>query len=348
MKFDERVCWSDLQLGDGIVGQAAVALEPVLVENTASDPRYIESMPGIQSEVAVPLLLKGKLVGILDLESVSAARFGADDVSTLTLLAPQVAAAIENARLHEETVAKERRLAADLIAARALQNHLLPAAPERVSGLEVAARNAPASMVSGDFYDFYQRNGWFGFVNADVSGKGAAAAIYAALASGVFRTFAGPGRSPAETLACVNQSLADRQIEGQFVAATFGVWNAERGLLEMAGAGMPYPCVIRGGRPEAAEMPGLPLGLFRDATYETKRFALCPGDIVLSVSDGFSEGGGPSGDAHGEQRILDFVADRCGMPAKQIVDEMFDTLRASNGDGGQWDDETAIVMKVAA
>ena len=346
VKFDESVRWSDLRIGDGLVGQAAATREPVLVKNTANDPRYIEFMAEIQSEVAVPLLLKGKLVGVLDLESVSEARFGKDDLATLTLLAPQCAAAIENARLHEETARNEARMAADLVAARALQYHLLPSAPMSVEGLEVAARNAPAAVVSGDLFDFYREAGWFGILNADVSGKGAAAAIYAALASGLFRSFAEPNRSPGATLASVNQALLDRKIEAKFVAASFASWRANDRVLEIASAGMPFPFVIRDGKARQVAIEGIPLGMFRNTTYDSTTLKLRSGDVVLCVSDGFGETVNSRGDSYAERRILEILHAHWERPALEILDELFQDVAAFDAEAEPSDDRTAIVMRV--
>lgn len=346
VKFDECVRWSDLRIGDGLVGQAAATREPVLVKNTANDPRYIEFMPEIQSEVAVPLLLKGKLVGVLDLESVSEARFGKDDLATLTLLAPQCAAAIENARLHEETARNEARMAADLVAARALQYHLLPSAPMSVEGLEVAARNAPAAVVSGDLFDFYREAGWFGILNADVSGKGAAAAIYAALASGLFRSFAEPNRPPAATLASVNQALLDRKIEAKFVAASFASWRASDRVLEIASAGMPFPFVIRDGKARQIAVEGIPLGMFQNTTYDSTTLKLRSGDVVLCVSDGFGETVNSRGDSYAERRILEILQAHWERPALEILDELFQDVAAFDAEAEPSDDRTAIVMRV--
>ena len=149
-----------MPLGKGITGAAAESREVVRVHDTAKDPRYIASHPDIRSEVAVPLIVQDRVVGVMDLESDRVGYFTDDHVRTLTLLAPQVASSVENARLYQELAQRERRMEEDLKAARELQRVLLPDAEPEIEGLEAAVRLRPAREISGDIYDiFEQRDG---------------------------------------------------------------------------------------------------------------------------------------------------------------------------------------------
>lgn len=346
VKFEEQVRWRDIEIGQGLVGAAAAATEPILVDDTAQDPRYIASTPGIRSEVTVPLVLKNQMIGILDLQSVRTAGFSKDHLSTLNLLAPQVAAAIENARLFEEKARNEARLERDLIAARALQSHLLPGGNLRGSQIEIAARNEPVSVVSGDFYDFYRGDGTMSVLNGDVSGKGAAAALYAALASGLFRTSAASGAGPAKLFGQVNRSLYDRRIEGRFLAAHFMTWHVRQRKLVLAGSGLPYPFVCRQGEIEAVRLEGLPLGLFPSIEYDETALHLEPGDFAVTVSDGFSESLDENGDPYGEQRLYSALTRLRHSSANEILQGIFDDVRQFCDGCTQTDDRTAVVLRV--
>lgn len=346
VKFQEQVRWRDIPVGDGLVGAAAASGQPLLVPDTSKDARYIESLEGIRSEVAVPLMLKGEVTGVLDLESVTPAGFSKDDLDTLMLLAPQVAATIENARLYEEKARNEARLAGDLAAARALQGHLLPDGHLCAGGLEIAARNDPAAVVSGDFYDFYQRDGMIGILNGDVSGKGAAAALYAALASGLLRSAARSDLSPGETLRRANEALLDREVGTTFLAAMYAKWSSGERVLELSGAGLPFPYVYRQGHLARVELAGIPLGLFRDAEYEDVRLALQPGDLVVSVSDGFTESFDEDGEAYGEQRLQLILDANRDETAATILDRVFADVGLFSAGAAQPDDRTAVVLRV--
>ncbi len=346
VKFQEQVRWRDIPVGDGLVGTAAATERPVLAPDTSQDPRYIESLADIRSEVAVPLVLKGAVTGVLDLESVTPAGFSKDDLDTLMLLAPQVAATIENARLYEEKARNESRLADDLAAARALQGHLLPAGLLSSEGLDIAARNEPAAVVSGDFYDFYQHDGAIGILNGDVSGKGAAAALYAALASGLLRSAAHANLSPAETLRSTNEALLDRKVGTTFLAAMYAKWHPGERALVLSGAGLPYPYVYRRGQLTRVELSGIPLGLFRDARYEDVRLVLQPGDLVVSVSDGFTESFDANDEAYGEQRLRQILDANREESAETILERVFADVGLFSAGAPQADDRTAIVVRV--
>ncbi len=129
---------------------------------------------------------------------------------TLALLAPQIASSVENARLYEELAQRERRMEEDLQAARELQRVLLPDAEPEIEGLEAAVRLRPAREICGDIYDFFEhRDGQTVIAFGDVSGKGAAAALYGGLVSGLLRTLA-PRRRASGRAAEGAQRSADR------------------------------------------------------------------------------------------------------------------------------------------
>ncbi len=346
VKFEERVKWRDIAIGEGLVGEAARSRKPVLVRETSQDARYIASIPGIRSEVAIPLLLKNELIGVLDLESVRPSGFSTEDVRTLSLLAPQIAAAIENARLYEDKALSEARLESDLIAARALQSHMLPEGKHRAPGLEIVARNEPASVVSGDFYDFYDRDQSVQILNGDVSGKGAAAALYAALASGLIRTAVALGLAPSKTLGHINNSLVDRKIEARYLAALLADWNGPQRRLTLSGAGMPFPYVSRNGRLDRIRLEGVPLGLFRGIAYEDVKLDLGPGDFAVTHSDGFSDSLNADGERYGEDRLLQVLAAHRFEPAQTILDRIFEDVGRFSEGCAPSDDRTAVVMRV--
>ena len=335
----KRVRWTDVEIGVGLVGATAESRAPVLVTDTTRDPRYVECMPGINSEVAIPLLLKNQLIGVLDLESTKPAHFSDEDLHMLMLLAPQIAAAVENARLYED-------LERDLVAARSVQRHMLPEGRRQAPGVDIAARNVPAAMVSGDFYDFYDLDGSTGILIGDVSGKGAAAALYAGMANGLARSAAQLRLSPGKTLSQVNQWLLDRRIEARYLAALLAVWNPDERRLTMAAAGMPFPYLFRGGSLGAVRLSGVPLGLIREARYEDVTLDLSPGDLIVSTSDGFGESFNSEGKEYGEGRVEAVLRDNLDALPLAILDRLFEDVEQFTAGCPQSDDRTAVVMRV--
>src|SRR5438067_5169280 len=243
LRFQENIhLKNDIPIGKGIVGAAAEQKKAVLIRDVKKDTRYIETNPETRSELAVPLIYKDKVIGVLDLEHTKKGFFTDDHQRTITTLAAQIAIAIENARLYEEIEKQERRLERDLALARELQSRLLPQTNPRLAHLDVAAKFVPARTIGGDLYDFIPYSmSRLGIVIGDVSGKGAPAAIYAALVSGIIRSHAPIEPAPGEMLSAVNLSLAERRIEAQFVAIIYALWDDQQRTLTVSNSGLPRP-----------------------------------------------------------------------------------------------------------
>ena len=155
VQYGEKVEVPRVKLGEGLVGYAALHREPVLVADVSQDPRYIRVVPDVRSELAIPLLIKDRCIGVVDLESPELDAFSKRDVEILTLLASQAAVAIENARLYEEVRANQERLEKEVRFAQRVQVALLPAGPpKRLKGVELAASFASARELGGDFHDY--------------------------------------------------------------------------------------------------------------------------------------------------------------------------------------------------
>src|SRR5579871_3687598 len=152
-RYDQRVAIDNIPLGKGITGAAAVSREIVRATDTAADPRYIASHSDMRSEIAVPLIVQDRVVGVMDLEAERVGYFTEDHSRLLALLAPQIASSVENARLYQELAKREQSLDHDLKAARNLQSVLLLREAPKIKGLEIAIRLKPAREITGDVYD---------------------------------------------------------------------------------------------------------------------------------------------------------------------------------------------------
>ena len=241
-RYDQRVDLNNIPVGKGITGAAAESREIVRVRDTASDPRYIASHPDIRSEIAVPLMVQDRVVGVMDLESERMGYFTEEHSRLLALLAPQIASSVENARLYEELAQREQRMDQDLKAARNVQSVLLLRDAPPIEGLEIAIRSRPAREITGDVYDVFEHGTDYAvFAFGDVSGKGAAAALYGAMVSGLLRTLAHRRRSPAELLKLLNNVLRERAVEARYVTLMVLVWERDRHRFVMANAGAEPP-----------------------------------------------------------------------------------------------------------
>ena len=168
-----------VKLGEGLVGYAALHKEVVLVPDVTKDPRYINAVPSVRSELVIPLMLKDRCIGVFDLESPERDAFNRKHVKLLTLLASEAAVAIENARLYESIRASEARFEKELRFAQRVQMALLPQElPKRLRGVDVAWHFDPARELGGDLCDFLSPEANTLVVTlGDVSGKGVPGAL---------------------------------------------------------------------------------------------------------------------------------------------------------------------------
>jgi len=346
-RFDRTRASDSLPLGQGITGAAAQSRQPVLAPDTSADPRYVEWHPGIRSEVAVPLIVKDRVIGVMNLESRRLGYFNEDHVRMLSLIAPSIAISIENARLYEELAQREREIQQDLQAAHNLQSVLLPQSPPPVQGLEVGIRMKPARLVSGDVYDFFDYDDESMMIAfGDSSGKGAAAALYGALFTGMLRGAAPRRRSPAQLLRSLNDTLMERQVPARYVSLLLLLWRAKRREFVMANAGSTTPLVCRGGQILQPHAAGVPVGLLEDVDYDETHFEAQPGDVVVLVSDGVQDQANPSGEEYGRRRLRRFLEARCDMTAQEIADGMIEDIEQFRESHPVHDDQTVIVLKV--
>jgi len=347
LRFNENVhVKHEIPLGHGLVGQTALTRQAILVPDVSKDPRYIQGNPETRSELTVPLIYKDKVIGVLDLEHTRRGFFTDDHRRTIVTLAAQVAIALENARLYEEIARQERRLERDLALARELQTRLLPQTLPKMQHLELAARFSPARAIGGDLYDFIPYSlSRLGIVIGDVSGKGAPAAIYAALVSGILRSHAPIEPGPAEMLSAVNLSLAERRIEAQFVSLIYALWDDDHRTLLVSNSGLPRPVLVRNGKIQVVEATGLPLGLFDDATYDEFHFQLNPGDMFVFFSDGILDARNRSGQLFGRGRVEKIIAECSAQSADCVVDSLFKAAAEHSAGVETFDDQTVLAIR---
>ncbi|MDX2150762.1 MAG: SpoIIE family protein phosphatase [Bryobacteraceae bacterium] len=348
-RYDQRVELDNLPVGVGIVGAAAAERRAIRVPDTHADDRYVDAHPGIRSEVAVPLIAKDRVVGVMDLESERLGYFTEDHERLLTLLAPQTAIAIENARLYEQLAERERSMEADLKAARRLQGVLLPRQAPEIPGLEVGLYGRPAREISGDLYDFFEHGDEQVIAFGDSSGKGAAAALYGALVSGFLRTLASRKRQPSMLIRTLNEALLERRVDAQYVTLLVLLWQVKTRTLTMANAGSIPPIVCRDGHILHPHVAGVPLGLLDDVEYEEVTFQAEHGDTIVLYSDGVQDQLGTDGgdEEYGRHRLPQLLKSLCSKSAQGIAQAIIADLDAFRGERSIADDQTLIVMKVS-
>ena len=336
----------------GITGYAAGERKPFRVDDVRTDPRYVEfpNSERVRSELVIPLLLQGRLVGVLDLESTKLSAFSSEHERMLAILGSYIAIALENSRLYAASRENEQRLLSDLDTARDIQRQLLPQTVREISGIDLAARYMPARELAGDFYDFLSYGDErLAIAVGDVSGKGTAAALYASMAVGILREHTADHKlTSAEMLSTMNGRLCASNISPGFVALLFAQYDAGARQLTISNAGIPRPILVREGLVSELKIVGMPLGFFADAEYDTLQFAMQPHDLLLFASDGILESMNARDEEFGFGRLAELLRNvRSETPSKDICAAV---VRATDKFSGRpeepHDDRTLVVMRI--
>jgi sigma-B regulation protein RsbU (phosphoserine phosphatase) len=356
ISYGEAMSVPTVRFGEGIVGYAALHKEPVLVPDVSQDPRYINAVKDVRSELAIPLLLKDRCLGVLDLESPELDAFSKKHVELLTLLASQAAVAIENARLYEAIRDNEIRLEKEIRFAQRVQRALLPQElPKKLKGVDVGWHFDAARELGGDVYDFLSTEPNTLVVSVgDVSGKGVPAALYGSFVGEVvrgrtFRRRFMPERgTPGMVLTSLNRILHERGLEEYYCTLCYAVFDLKKRVATFANSGLPYPLHVSTAGVQRVELPGVPLGSFPSSTYDEHTVDLKPGDVFVFYSDGISETFNAAGEEFGSDRVGETVLQNLDKSAKEIVDAIFGTMQAFRAEAEQTDDQTVVVVKITA
>jgi len=330
-----------LKLGKGMVGWVAATRQMRYAPDVRLDPYYIPCEPSIRSEVAIPLLVEGELVGVFAASHPELDAFPPAQIRLLQGLCVHVAVAVQNARRFREERQQRERMSREAQEARLIQQSLFPKSSPYAPGFAISGLSIPAGEVGGDWYDFIPfGDGCWGLVLADVAGKGMAAALLMSATRGILRSLAETCASPAEILTRLNRLLAGDFPAGRFVTMLYGVLNPAERTLTFASAGhLPPALVNHDGASFLDSERGMPLGLALNSFSET-RIALPPNSRLVFYSDGITEALGPGGEEYGPDRLKAHL-----LNPRASADSLLADVRSFANGAGLHDDATVIFVK---
>ena len=264
-------------------------------------------------------------------------------------LAIKISQAVEKGHLAEPT-GRGQRMDQELANAGKIQSGILPERPPLLRGWDLASHLEPALQTSGDFFDFIPltNNNW-GFVIADVSDKGMGAALFMALSSTLFRTYAAQYATlPSFVLSQVNERILSDTRSEMFVTAFYAVLEPNTGRLRYVNAGHnpPYLISSQKGKPfDRLRATGMALGVMEDTVWTQKIVKFSPGDVLLLYTDGITEAQDRAGQFYGEKRLQEVLRSLGSLPAQEIMEALLNDLRRFTGGAPQQDDVTLIVIR---
>ncbi|HZH89138.1 MAG TPA: SpoIIE family protein phosphatase [Pyrinomonadaceae bacterium] len=329
-----------------VVGQG----RSVLTSDAQHDPRFMSStmtIQGIRSVLAVPLGVGERIFGMIYADSpLAEAKFSQDHLTVLTTLASVAAIRVENARLMEEDLERER-FERELNLAREIQQRFQPSGAPNVAGYEMQGISFPCYEIGGDYYDFIERpDGRMVIALGDVSGKGTSAALLMSSLHAAMHAQIPAHKSLGDTISAVNRYLAETIPMNRFITLFCAELDPATGVLSFLNAGHNPPLIAHaGGSMEQLAAGGIPLGIVAEAVYREGRTQLQPGDALVIYSDGVSETQNAAGDEYGPVRLYNTVARYLESTAAGIRDKIEADLTKFAQGTPAGDDITLVIVK---
>jgi phosphoserine phosphatase RsbU/P len=331
-----------LKIGtEGLVGYVAATGQMRYAPDVSRDPYYMACEKDTHSEVAIPLQVDGKLVGVFTASHHELDAFDAEQLWLFQGLSSHIGVAVQNAQLYQQERSEREKMSREAQEARSIQQALLPKSSPFIPGYAVSGVSIPAGAIGGDWYDFIDLGqGRWGLVLADVSGKGTAAALLMSATRAMLRSLAENSCTPAEVLTKLNHLLVDDFPSGRFVTMVYAVLDSAKGTLTYANAGHLPPLLVdsSGARFLETEM-GLPLGI-RHGAFSEATIPLSDQFRIALYSDGITEATNLQGEEYGPARLAAHV-----QGGGQCPEHLIEDVRAFANGTGLHDDATVIMLR---
>ncbi|MDQ1390439.1 MAG: phosphoserine phosphatase RsbU/P [Acidobacteriaceae bacterium] len=332
-----------LKIGkEGMVGYVASTGQMRYAPDVRKDEYYVACEDSTLSEVAIPLHVGERLVGVFTASHPELDAFPRQQLRLLQALCDHVAVAVHNARRFQSERAERETMNREAQEARIMQQALLPKCSPYIPGFVISGLTVPAGAVGGDWYDFIPfPDGRWGLVLADVSGKGTAAALLMSATRGMLRSLAEACCTPGEVLTKLNSLLVEDFPAGKFVTLVYAVLDPATRNVTFANAGHLHPLFIDSQGAQFLDTErGLPLGI-GCGDYSESSVHLSEGSRLVFYSDGITEAVNGDEQEYGLTRLAEHAV-RPTASAVSIVDD----VRAFANGCGVRDDATVVFVGV--
>ncbi len=347
---DEYLHKGQVLVRNSKIDRLVLAGQTVYVANMATDPRVTypseSAHEGIVSSLCTRMEIKGRPIGVLRVYTGVPHQFSPVEIKLLQSIASQAAVAIENARLQEEALDKDRLERQVQIAAE-VQRRMMPAEPPRIPGFDIAALYVPCFELGGDFYDLFRLGeASLGITVADVVGKGLPASLLMASIRAAIRAQADNVYDLDEIIRRVNRSMSRDMRSNEFITLWYGVLDLKSRRLTYCNAGHEPPLLLRGGSMRELGVGGMVIGVDPDQRYEKEVVQLQQNDLLWIYTDGVPDAMNYTGEKFGKARMREALLKYAPEPAEQVCRQMLWETRRFVGLNRRTDDTTIVVVKV--
>ena len=332
--------------GKGIIGHVIQTGESLVEIDVSQNPLYVVGREETKSEIAVPIHLRNRVIGALNLESDHLGAYDEKDLEVLHFFADAASISIEKAMLHQQILEKEL-LEKQLETACEVQERLLPKGSPGIPGYDISGICIPAEEVGGDYFDYillpYQQ---LGVGVADVSGHGIASALVMTAFRALLRTHAHSRSKPARIAREINRQLPEFTGDKHFVTALYMILKPADGHLELVSCGHPSPIILRtDGLVEFLDQRGPALGVFRDPDFPTELTQLDRGDLIALYTDGVVEVENQTGERFGLERLVMTLQQNQHLPIEVLVESVIQATKSFSSGSSYQDDFTLVLVK---
>lgn len=340
-----------IQVSQSIVNLAMEKHSSILTSDAQADTRFkaMESIirSNIHSAMCIPLWNNKEIIGIIYSDRIlNLEKFNDEDLRLMTLLANLAAVKIENAKLIEQAIEKEK-MEKELALASQIQKDFLPKENPTCENFDVAGSNIPCYQVGGDYYDFIEIDACrLGIVIADVSGKGVSASLLMASLRAALHSEIHPLYVLEEMASKLNDFVHRSSASNSFITFFFCELNRDSGDLVYINAGHNPPLILKKkGAIQRLKSSGLCLGMFPSSTYKIDKVTLDPGDLLLLFTDGITESRNKKGEEFTEERLIDLVKKHSKLSAEDLINKIHETLDDFTKGADPMDDMTVLALK---
>lgn len=335
-----------MKIGEGITGWVAKTGQSAVINNVAENRHYVPLLPETKSEIAVPLLTRGKVIGVFNVESDQLNAYSKEDLELLETFASQAAISIERTLLYTQSL-QQKAFKDELDIARRIQQTFLPKSGPQFHDYDIAGLNIPSEAVGGDYYDFINIvDNQCGVAIGDVSGKGIGAALIMATFRASLKAEIRNNFAIRTILGKVNGLLYESIERENYVTAVYGVLDIRNHIFTYSNAGHPSPLLFKANRDiQELTCGGYAIGMFANSVYEEASIYLGRDDILLLYTDGVTEAQNERGEEFGVKRLREVVQQSRKESANKILQNIVESVNQFRESNSESDDLTMILIK---